>query len=173
MSKRANDPDWKCSSDECEDCHPQQVQAVKAVGHYSSPPNHDRLDMMFANQHELMQRFPKFSVLVDFNRLVLPEHDHQLLTAQIDDIATCIMQEAAELRDWVPWKHWSQRLGNKREDIELWTPEHIAELRMEVIDLLHFVLEAAICLGMGTNELFALWRHKAGVNVDRQKQGDY
>lgn len=154
-----------------DNCQPNGQQTMNAQVSFASPA--DRLDLMFANQFDLMTRFPEFRRLVDFNRLVLPEIDQMALTNQIDIIATCITQEASELRDWVPWKHWSRRLGNKREDVSLWTPEHIEELRVEVIDLLHFVLEAAIVLGMGTKELFELWQKKANINVDRQVKGDY
>lgn len=132
-----------------------------------------RLSEIFAHQRRFMSRFPDQYRGIDFNRQVLPYDDARQLSKMVQDIATCIAQEASELRDWTPWKHWSKQLGNKNGIVPHWSPDHIHEMRVEVADLLCFVVNAAIMLGMDDEQLFDLWRDKAMKNVARQQQGNY
>ena len=130
----------------------------------------DKLKEMVSEQALLMERLnvPTVHLLE-----ALPEEErHAALTNWVKQVATAIIMEGAELMDWVPWKAWSQRAGNKT-DIELWSPEHMREMRTEVIDILHFALEAAIILGMSTDDIHAEYMVKMGINHRRQDEGGY
>jgi hypothetical protein len=145
---------------------PGYAQAVGQVGvsedccdYYNTdgpgPYPANPLAQIFAHQRKFMRRFSR-------------------LTAQIDEVATCIAQEAAELRDWVPWKCWSQQVGGKHvHQANMWRPEHIHEMRVEVVDLVHFVVQAAILLGMDEHMLYDIWAQKARINNARQESGSY
>ena len=52
-----------------------------------------------------------------------------------DIFSDCVEQEACELRDWLPWKHWKNY-----EDFKY----NINEIRFEIIDMLHFVVSIAL-----------------------------
>jgi hypothetical protein len=163
---------------------PGYAQAVGQVGvsedccdYYNTdgpgPYPANPLAQIFAHQRKFMRRFSHL-MPQDFNRLVLPPEDAACLTAQIDEVATCIAQEAAELRDWVPWKCWSQQVGGKHvHQANMWRPEHIHEMRVEVVDLVHFVVQAAILLGMDEHMLYDIWAQKARINNARQESGSY
>jgi NTP pyrophosphatase (non-canonical NTP hydrolase) len=145
----------------------------------------DMLEAVFRRQAEFAARIGGAGlghpIGTDWDRLAtdgsLSEEDAARITQAIDTYATCITQEAAELRDWVPWKHWSQSLGNKAdkgpEGIEPWTEEHLYEMRVEVADLLCFLVNTAMWLGMGAAELNAYHTEKVGVNHARQDEGKY
>lgn len=83
-----------------------------------------------------------------------------------------MFHEVAELEDWTRWKHWSKRPGNK-VDIKIGSAEHIREMRLEVIDLLHFWLNAAMWLGMDVEMIYTMYLEKNGVNRERQVTEEY
>ena len=86
---------------------------------------------------------------------------------------TCISQEVAECRDWTAWKSWSKRSGNKLvSEADLYNPEHIKEIKLELIDIMHFLLSACLELRMDADEVYALYCEKMQVNHERQ-EGDY
>ena len=86
---------------------------------------------------------------------------------------TCISQEVAECRDWTAWKTWSKRSGNKLvEEKDLYNEAHIKEIKLELIDIMHFLLSACLELRMDADEVYALYCEKMQVNHDRQ-EGDY
>lgn len=47
------------------------------------------------------------------------------------EYATCITDEMTEVRGWLPWKHWKNYDGYQLQ---------IKELRFELIDILHFII---------------------------------
>lgn len=53
----------------------------------------------------------------------------------VDTFSWCIMDELSEVLGWLPWKHW--------KDYTDYRVEHI-EVRFELIDILHFVVN--LCL---------------------------
>lgn len=69
-------------------------------------------------------------------------------------------QEIAELTDSVPWKWWAkyQKLDEQNA-------------RVEVVDLLHFLISLAQVLGMSADDLFNAYVKKNRVNFDRQDTG--
>ncbi len=69
-------------------------------------------------------------------------------------------QELAELTDSVPWKWWA-----KYQDLD----EQNA--RVEVVDLLHFLISLALTLGMSAEDVFDAYLKKNEVNFKRQETG--
>jgi len=53
----------------------------------------------------------------------------------VDDYSWCIVDEISEVINWLPWKHWKDYTGCVID---------IREVRFELIDILHFVVN--ICL---------------------------
>lgn len=69
-------------------------------------------------------------------------------------------QEIAELTDSVPWKWWAKYQQFDEQNA-----------RVEVVDLLHFLISAAQVLGMSADDVFNAYVKKNQVNVQRQDSG--
>ena len=69
-------------------------------------------------------------------------------------------QELAELTDSVPWKWWAKYQTFDEQNA-----------RVEVVDLLHFVISLAQVLGMDADTVFAAYLKKNEVNLKRQDTG--
>jgi len=69
-------------------------------------------------------------------------------------------QEIAELTDSVPWKWWARYQDYDRQNA-----------RVEVVDILHFLVSAAQVLGMTADDVYELYCKKNRLNVDRQDSG--
>ncbi len=91
---------------------------------------------------------------------------------EVQKYALCLMMEASELMDWTRWKHWSQQLGNK-EPLVPGSPQHIREMRVEIADLMCFLVNAAFALGMTAEMFNTIHAEKVGVNHQRQNTGNY
>lgn len=87
-----------------------------------------------------------------------PRAASQMIQANL----AAITNEVEEIRDWLPWKHWKTYKGF---DIEL------EEIRLEYIDLLHFVVEGMILLGMDGQDIHRYYVSKMKENLRRQKEG--
>jgi dimeric dUTPase (all-alpha-NTP-PPase superfamily) len=69
-------------------------------------------------------------------------------------------QELAELTDSVPWKWWAKY---QKFDLQ--------NARVEVVDLLHFLISLAQVLGLSADDVFAAYLKKNEVNFRRQESG--
>jgi dimeric dUTPase (all-alpha-NTP-PPase superfamily) len=69
-------------------------------------------------------------------------------------------QEIAELTDSVPWKWWAK-----------YQAFDVQNCRVEVVDLLHFLISTAQVLGMTADDIFTAYTKKHAVNVQRQENG--
>jgi len=69
-------------------------------------------------------------------------------------------QELAELTDSVPWKWWAKY---QKFDAQ--------NARVEVVDLLHFLISLAQVLGMSAEDVFQAYLKKNEVNLKRQDSG--
>lgn len=69
-------------------------------------------------------------------------------------------QELAELTDSVPWKWWAKYQKFDKQNA-----------RVEVVDMLHFLISSAQVLGMDADDVFQLYEKKHEVNQNRQKSG--
>jgi len=79
----------------------------------------------------------------------------------LSKLCTAIIQEACELQNLTNWKWWKQ--SKKEFDIE--------EAREELIDIMHFVIHAAILLGMDAEMIFNEYMRKNMINRERVKNG--
>lgn len=68
-------------------------------------------------------------------------------------------EELDELDADLLWKWWS------RDDIDL------QNIRVELIDLLHFLVSAMICAGLDADRVFDIYSQKHAVNIRRQDKG--
>ena len=69
-------------------------------------------------------------------------------------------QELAELTDSVPWKWWAKYQKFDEQNA-----------RVEVVDLLHFLISLAQVLGMSADDVFQAYLKKNEVNFKRQESG--
>lgn len=111
---------------------------------------------------------------IDFTQNPLSPEDAEVLSTWVCEYAEAMQMESCELKDWTPWKHWSNRLGNKKDaEVTPWSPKHIYEMRLECADLLCFLVNACHVLGMTSQDLYRIYRDKADINIERQATGSY
>jgi dimeric dUTPase (all-alpha-NTP-PPase superfamily) len=110
----------------------------------------DRLRLIFRMQEELNRR-----IGVDTRRLTEEEQVHWVL-----NYCRALGQEIAELTDSVPWKWWAQYQSFDRQNA-----------RVEVVDMLHFLVSLAQVLGMSADDLCRAYVEKNKVNFERQQSG--
>ena len=127
----------------------------------------------------LLERFPlpikelsengSFGVLFE-NQMILREKllgpdSLNLTDKQISDQIRlhieAMIHETSELRELLAWKHWKQYPDNFSIDKE--------EARFEVADLMCFLMNIAILLGMSGDELLHYTYAKQKHNVERQE----
>jgi len=71
-----------------------------------------------------------------------------------------LSQEIAELTDSVPWKWWAKYQKFDRDNV-----------RVEIVDMLHFLVSLAQVAGMDAEDVHYLYMEKNRVNFDRQDSG--
>jgi dimeric dUTPase (all-alpha-NTP-PPase superfamily) len=69
-------------------------------------------------------------------------------------------QELSELIDSVPWKWWAQYQNFDEQNA-----------KVEIIDMLHFLVSLAQVMGMGAQDVFDLYKGKHAINHKRQDDG--
>ncbi len=89
------------------------------------------------------------------------DKDRVMLTYEL---LNCLHNEVEEVRDWLPWKSWREY---KNYNLQ----EHLPEIKMEVVDLMHFVIELMMCVGMTTEEMSRMFHAKHLENLNRQERG--
>jgi hypothetical protein len=90
----------------------------------------------------------------------------------IQEFVRSAIHECVELEDFTAWKSWSVQLGNKWPG-ERWSVEHIRMMRMEVVDILAFVMNLCCILGMDAKMLYLMYMEKRAINGDRHDSGTY
>ena len=102
-------------------------------------------------------------------------HDTQALRANFDplkagellnDYIMAASNELEELRDCTYWKHWCREAREGRR-FEL---HDLQNARVEVIDLLFFLISMAQCVGLTAQDVVDLYKQKLAVNHTRQDQ---
>ncbi len=73
--------------------------------------------------------------------------------------AKAIEKELDELTDDLLWKWWS------KDEIDL------QNIRVELVDILHFLVSAMLCAGLTAGKLHDVYRQKHAINVARQDSG--
>lgn len=72
-----------------------------------------------------------------------------------------LREELNELDECLLWKWWSKDSVN------------LQNVRVEIIDMLHFLISLAITAGLTANDVMTLYEKKNAVNIERQERGDY
>lgn len=113
-----------------------------------SPP--DRLDRIFELQRNLNAR-------LGITPATFGDEERARWLLQY---CRAMTQEVAELTDCVPWKWWA-----KYQKLDL------QNARVEIVDLLHFLVSLAQVAGMDADEFFDAYAKKHAVNHQRQDGG--
>lgn len=77
----------------------------------------------------------------------------------LSNYSKAMREELKELDDDLLWKWWS------KDEIDL------QNIRVELIDILHFLVSAMICAGLTPDKVFDVYRQKHAVNLNRQDTG--
>lgn len=113
-------------------------------------PDADMLREIFRMQKELNARI---GVRPD----EMSEEEQQQWTL---NYCRALSQEIAELTDSVPWKWWAKYQAFDKQNA-----------RIEVVDMIHFVVSLAQVLGLSANDVYCLYMQKNEVNFQRQDSG--
>jgi hypothetical protein len=92
---------------------------------------------------------------VDDGHLMVNDLPNQWLCKYVK----AMQEELGELQEELLWKWWS------KDKIDL------QNLRVELVDILHFLVSAMICAGFTPEKLFDVYKQKHAVNVERQDSG--
>lgn len=79
---------------------------------------------------------------------------------RVSALMTAIIHEATELQDLTSWKWWKRPSGFE-----------IERAQTELIDILHFVIQAALELQMTPQKLLNTYMNKNYVNRERKRSG--
>lgn len=113
--------------------------------------NHpDKLDEIFRLQRALNLR-------IGVDTAAMSEEQRQ---EWVLNYCRAMSQEIAELTDCVPWKWWAKYQKFDRQNA-----------RVEIVDLLHFLISLAQVLEMTPDEIFESYSKKHQVNLARQQSG--
>ena len=70
--------------------------------------------------------------------------------------AKALKEELLELDDELLWKWWS------KDKIDM------QNIRVELIDILHFLISAMMCAGLSAEKVFDIYKQKHAINIKRQ-----
>ena len=84
---------------------------------------------------------------------------NELPNTWLRNYARAMAEELHELDDELLWKWWS------RDQIDM------QNIRVELIDILHFLVSAMICAGLTPQKVYDIYCQKHAVNVKRQDDG--
>ena len=110
----------------------------------------DKLEEIFKMQYELNRR-------VGIDSSNLSDEDKIKWTL---NYSRALAQENSELVDSLPWKWWAKY---QKFDIQ--------NARVEVVDMLHFLVSMAQVLGMTADDFYQAYTKKNQVNHNRQDSG--
>ena len=77
----------------------------------------------------------------------------------LSNYSRAMREEILELDEELLWKWWS------KDDID------IQNIRVELIDILHFLVSALICSGLTPEKVYDIYCQKHAVNLNRQDSG--
>jgi len=110
----------------------------------------DKLEEIFNQQYELNKR-----IGIDAKTLSDDERVKWVL-----NYSRALAQENAELVDSVPWKWWAKYQTFDAQNA-----------KVEVVDMLHFLVSIAQVLGMTAEDFHAAYTKKNKINHNRQDSG--
>ncbi len=85
---------------------------------------------------------------------------NELPNTWLSKYSKAMAEELKELDEELLWKWWS------KDEID------IQNIRVELIDILHFLVSAMICAGLTPDKVFDIYAQKHAVNINRQ-HSDY
>lgn len=111
------------------------------------------------NQYQdmLEKIFEEQKKLVEFLRV---DRYPKKIDERVSALMTAIVHEAIELQDLTSWKWWKRPSGF---EIEM--------AQTELIDILHFVIQAAIELQMTPQKVLEEYMNKNYINRERKRSG--
>ena len=110
----------------------------------------DKLDKIFEMQEKLNRR-----IGINLDDLGDDEKIKWIL-----NYSRALQQEVSELIDSVPWKWWAKYQKFDKQNA-----------RVEVVDIMHFLVSIAQVLGMSADDIFDAYCKKNEVNHERQDSG--
>ncbi len=110
----------------------------------------DKLAEIFRMQMELNERIG----------VHLRDIDEAEKTKWILNYSRAMSQEIAELTDCVTWKWWAKYQKYDEQNA-----------RVEIVDLFHFLVSLAQCVGMTADDVYDAYIKKNKVNHERQESG--
>ncbi len=110
----------------------------------------DKLEEIFEMQYELNKR-------IGIDSANMSDEDKIKWTL---NYSRALSQENCELVDSLPWKWWA-----KYQNFD------IQNARVEVVDMLHFLVSMAQVLGMTAEDFYQAYTKKNKVNHNRQDSG--
>ncbi len=116
--------------------------------HYQKHP--DKLEGIFFLQKLLNKR-----IGADTDKMTETERQQWIL-----NYCRAMAQEVAEPTDCVPWKWWASYQKFDKQNA-----------RVEIVDLLHFLISLAQVMEITPDELFEAYTKKHRVNLNRQESG--
>ncbi|MDR4511890.1 MAG: dUTPase [Nitrososphaeraceae archaeon] len=99
-----------------------------------------------------------FQMQQDLEKYVTSSRYPKKLEAKISSLSVAIIHEAVELQRLTNWKWWK-----RSQDF------NILLAKEEVVDILHFVIQASLELGMSPTELVEEYSKKHKINKKRQE----
>ncbi len=137
----------------------------------SKPETGDMLSRIFSMQMELNDYvFNKNEIMDDSGKPLSMVKVYEAVTANklmvnqlpntwISNYSRAMREELNELDEDLLWKWWS------KDTID------IQNIRVELVDILHFLVSAMICAGLTPEKVFDVYRQKHAVNLNRQDTG--
>lgn len=111
----------------------------------------DKLDEIMKLQLAFMKR-------IDMNPDKMSMYIREGVTKEV---VLAMHSELSEVLNEINWKPWKK----KKKDID----EH--KIKIEIIDLMRFLLELAIIWGLDAKDLFMYYKVKNKINQKRQNDG--
>ena len=108
------------------------------------------LKHIFEMQAQLNQR-------IGVDTLKMPEDQQPIWLL---NYCRAMSQEIAELTDSSPWKWWAKYQKFDKQNA-----------RVEIVDILHFLISAAQVVGMTADDIYKAYLEKNKVNFQRQDSG--
>ena len=112
----------------------------------------DKLEEIFELQKELNLR-----IGVDSDEIAKSDEESQ---KWVLNYSRAMGQELSELIDSVPWKWWAKYQEFDKQNA-----------KVEIVDMLHFLVSLAQVMGMEAEEVFELYTKKHKLNHKRQDDG--
>jgi dUTP pyrophosphatase len=118
----------------------------------------DKLEEIFERQRDLNRYTFEKNGLVGFDEI---PRRRELQNEWLRNYALAMTQELAELVDSTNWKWW-------RTKVDLFDEQN---LKVELIDILHFWVSACQVMGLSPDDVFRMYVQKNEINAQRQDAG--